>query len=233
MCCATWCAARDLEAAEQLHLVTVERVAGKLLARLAHPLFGELRRATAGEMYLSRIRGRLAQRLADDADRDMHATVRRALLTLESDLPPDPELYLDAARYAMTLLDLDLADRFATAAAECGVSEAAEIQAMNPVLLGRGDRAEMLLREMSEKGRADSHRWATVRAANLIWMLGRPGEAVGDPRRSRGSGRSPLADRAARAAVEACVDAVFARCDPPRKRPGRHWIRGSCRTFTR
>ena len=49
---------------------------------------------------------------------------------------------------------------------------------MNTVLLGRGERAEKILREMSKKGRADSHRWATVRAANLMWMLGRPGEAA-------------------------------------------------------
>ena len=41
---------------------------GKLMARLAHPLFGELRRATAGEMHLSGIRGQLAQRLAKEGD---------------------------------------------------------------------------------------------------------------------------------------------------------------------
>ena len=64
-------------------------------------------------MYLSKIRGQLAQRLAKDADADMQTTVRRALLALESDLPADPQLYLQAAQYAMTLLDLDLADRLA------------------------------------------------------------------------------------------------------------------------
>ncbi|WP_201790517.1 hypothetical protein, partial [Mycobacterium avium] len=69
-----------------------------LMARLAHPLFGELRRAGAGEMYLSTIRGRLATRLAQYQDADMQATVRRALLTLESDLDPQPELYLESAR---------------------------------------------------------------------------------------------------------------------------------------
>lgn len=46
----------DLEAAEQMHLISVERAGRELVARLAHPLYGELRRATAGEMYLSRIR---------------------------------------------------------------------------------------------------------------------------------------------------------------------------------
>ena len=195
-----------------MHLVTIERVAGALSARLAHPLFGELRRATAGEMYLSKIRGRLASRLAKDADRDMYATVRRALLTLESDLPPDPALYVEAARYAMTLLDLDLADRFATAAAECGVAEAAEIEAMNTVLLGRGERADALLQEMSDKGHADSHKWATDSRGQPHVDARPAGGGLGDPRRSRGRGGNPGGARD-RAAVEACVDAVSGRCE--------------------
>ncbi|MGA7053777.1 MAG: AAA family ATPase, partial [Mycobacterium sp.] len=77
---------RDLAAAETLGLVRVERTGDILMARLAHPLFGELRRAEAGEMYLSDLRGKLATRLAKSADADLQATVRRALLTLESDL---------------------------------------------------------------------------------------------------------------------------------------------------
>jgi DNA-binding CsgD family transcriptional regulator len=202
----------DLEVAEQMHLVAVERTGDTLMARLAHPLFGELRRATAGEMYLSRIRGRLAQRLAEDVDADMQATVRRALLTLDSDLPPDPKLYLESARYAMTLLDLDLADRFATAAAAAGASEAPGLRAMNLVLLGRGNQAEEVLRDIGEDGPEDAHRWATVRAANLIWMLGRPNDASTILDELAAGPESP-ADRVARAAVEACVDAAFARCD--------------------
>ncbi|MCV7100265.1 ATP-binding protein, partial [Mycobacterium palustre] len=122
---------RDLAVAESMGLVSVERTAGGLMARLAHPLFGELRRATAGEMYLSSIRGRLATRLAQSGDADVQATVRRALLSLESDLDPQPELYLESARHAMTLLDLDLADRFATAAARAGAPGAAGVRAMN------------------------------------------------------------------------------------------------------
>ena len=72
----------------------------------------------------------------------MAATVRRALLRLDSDLDPDPQLYLESARYAMTLLDLDLADRFATAAANAGAPGAAGVRAMNLLLLGRGEQAE-------------------------------------------------------------------------------------------
>ncbi|MCW2687895.1 MAG: response regulator containing a CheY-like receiver domain and an DNA-binding domain [Mycobacterium sp.] len=202
---------RDLEIAEQMHLVTVERTGGTLRARLAHPLFGELRRATAGEIYLSNIRGTLARRLGDDADLDMQATVRRALLTLDSNLEPDPPLYMDAARYSMTLLDLELADRFATAAAECGVSEAATIRAMNMILLGRGEKADEFLRTISLGDDGDRHMWATIRAANLIWMLGRPSEAAAILEDLAQAPESP-AQAAARTALEACVDAVSARC---------------------
>jgi DNA-binding NarL/FixJ family response regulator len=202
---------RDLEAAEQMNLVTVERSGSKLMARLAHPLFGELRRAAASEMYLARIRGKLAQRLAKDIDADLHATVRRALLALESDLPPDPQLFLEAARLAMTLLDLDLSDRFAAAAADAGVSEAVGLRAISLAGRGHGDKAEAILAGIGVDD-PDGHHWATVRAANLIWNLGRPREAsaILD---GLASTRESAAQRAERAAVESCVDAVMARCE--------------------
>lgn len=200
----------ELEAAEQMHLVSVERTGDTLMTRLAHPLLGELRRATAGEIYLSRIRGRLAQRLAEDPDADMRATVRRALLTLESDLDPNPELYLESARHAMTLLDLTLADRFATAATEAGLADARGVRAMNLVLLGRGEQAEKALRDIGTRC-GDPHHWATVRAANLVWMLGRPNDAAAilDGLALMPETRPQQAERIA---VEACVDAVSARC---------------------
>jgi DNA-binding CsgD family transcriptional regulator len=198
-----------LAAAEQMHLITVERNAGTLMARLAHPLFGELRRATAGEMYLSKVRGGLARRLADESDDDAQTTVRRALLTLESDLPPDPTLYLDAARHSMRLLDLDLAERFATAAAVTGLPQAVELQAINRVVAGRGEAAEEFLRQLAAHPDAD-RRWATLRAANLIWMLGRPAEAS-TVLAELAERPETDAERASRLAVEACVDSVFAR----------------------
>lgn len=201
----------DLAAAEQLHLVTVERVGGRRQVRLAHPLYGELRRATAGEMYLSGIRGRVARRLRDDDDPDMQATVRRALLTLESDDDPDPELYLTAARFAMMLLDPNSADRFAAAAAACGVPEAAPMRAMTLVLLGRAQQAEEVLSELSCQPGTDRHRWGTVRAANLLWMLGRTATAAAILDGLAASPETP-AEHAERLAVQACVDVVSARC---------------------
>jgi DNA-binding CsgD family transcriptional regulator len=203
---------RDLAAAERMGLVSVERTGGRLMARLAHPLFGELRRASAGEMYLSAIRGRLATRLAENGDADMQATVRRALLSLESDLDPEPELYLESARHAMTLLDLDLADRFATAAAKAGAPGAAGVRAMNLVLLGRGEQAEAALRDMADGDLPDAHHWATVRAANLIWNLFNPEDAAVILEGLAASPETP-AQVAERLAVQACLDAVSARCE--------------------
>jgi DNA-binding CsgD family transcriptional regulator len=203
---------RDLAAAEEMGLVSVERTGGGLMARLAHPLFGELRRASAGEMHLSAIRGRLATRLAQNGDTDMHATVRRALLRLESDLDPDPELYLESARHAMTLLDLDLADRFATAATQAGAPGAAGVRAMNLVLLGRGEPAEAALRDMVDGDVPDGHHWATVRAHNLIWMLSKPRDAA-VILEGLAAGPETPAQMAERLAVHACLDAVSARCE--------------------
>jgi DNA-binding CsgD family transcriptional regulator len=206
----------DLAAAERMGLVSVERTGSGLTARLAHPLFGELRRAAAGQIYLSGIRGRLATRLAQNGDTDMHATVRRALLSLESDLDPDPELYLESARHAMTLLDLDLADRFATAAAQAGAPGAADVRAMNLVLLGRGEQAEAALRDLAggpDDDVPDGHHWATVRAANLIWNLSEPEEAAVILAGLAAVPETP-AQEAERLAVQAFLDAVSARCEP-------------------
>jgi len=65
---------------------------------------------------------------------------------------------------------------------------------------------------LSAADRPDGHHWATVRAANLIWMLGRPEEAQTI---LEGLSAEPesAAGRAERIAVEACVDAVMARCE--------------------
>jgi DNA-binding CsgD family transcriptional regulator len=201
----------DLAAAESMGLVNVERTGGGLMARLAHPLFGELRRASAGEMHLSGIRGRLATRLAKDDDADMQATVRRALLRLESDLDPEPELYLESARHAMTLLDLDLADRFATAASQAGAPGALGVRAMNLVLLGRGEEAETALRDMADTASPGGHHWATVRAANLAWMLGKPQAAAAILEGLAAAPETP-AQSAERLAVQTCLDAMSARC---------------------
>jgi DNA-binding CsgD family transcriptional regulator/tetratricopeptide (TPR) repeat protein len=83
---------------------------------------------------------------------------------------------------------------------------------MNLVLRGRGDDAEKFLREITADGHDDSHRWSTVRAANLIWTLGRPDDASAILDGLAAGPESP-AEQASREAVQACVDAVYGRCE--------------------
>lgn len=207
----------QVEAADEQRLITVERAGEHLMVRLAHPLFGELRRAAVGELQQSRIRGDLARTLSAEADSDPQATVRRALLVLQSDLEPDPDLYLDAARHTMRLMDLDLAERLAAAAGAQGSVEAMELQAINRYVAGQGEPAAELLRQLVARGGERRHRWSTVLAANLVWMLARPAEAA-EVLAELAKGDETEAEVAERLAVEACVDAVFARCaDAERK----------------
>src|SRR6201996_8910370 len=111
-------------------------------------------------------------------------------------------LFLQAARFAMTLLDLDLSDRFATAAADAGISEAVGLRAISLAGRGHGDQAEAVLAGIGVD-EPDGHHWATVRAANLIWNLGRPQEAssILD---GLASTRESAAEEAERAAIESC-----------------------------
>ena len=115
----------------------------------------------------------------------------------------------------MTLLDLDLADRFATAAAQAGAAGAAGVRAMNLVLLGRGEQAETALQDMAD---TDVARRPSLgdRAGRQPDLDARPaGRRGGDPRRSCREVQRPRepGQVAERSAVEACLDAVSARCE--------------------
>jgi ATP/maltotriose-dependent transcriptional regulator MalT len=59
----------------------------------------------------------------------------------------------------------------------------------------------------------DGHHWATVRAANLIWNLGKP-EAAAVILDGLAAARENPAQEAERLAVQACIEAAAARCEP-------------------
>lgn len=208
----------DLETAERMNLVRVERTGRRLLVRFSHPLFGELRRTAAGEMYRSKLRGRLARLLGEHApagDPDPQRTVVRAQLALDSDLPPDPQLFLDAGEHAMRMLDIDLAERFADAAAAGDPAAAARLQAHCILATRGGEQADEFLAGLHPADDAERRVWALMRAVNMIWVLGRPAAAAAILAELGAPDEAPAesgAERAARLAVEACIDAVTARC---------------------
>lgn len=193
-----------IEEAERRGLIALEPVGGGIEARVAHPLYGEVRREGAPTTKLRRLRGLVAAELAK-ADRgdDMRAAVRRAALMVDSDLEHDPELLLRAARGAAWLADLPLADRLAAAATKAGAGpEASFVRAHALSWLSRGREADAVLREidadeLNDAGRA---RLSHLRACNLLWPFGNPAAA----KRSidDASGATPTGSRN-------CIDAFY------------------------
>ncbi|KAA1424992.1 AAA family ATPase [Mumia zhuanghuii] len=175
----------DLEQAEGRGLVRTDGV----VARLAHPLYGEVRRATMGTLRARRLRGRVAQTL--DAEPD---PIPRAVLTLDSDLPPDPALFLRAAEAATHLYDLPLAERLARAAAATGDPLARLVHAGALSWLSCGDEAEAILTDLAASApdagtRAMAH---LHRTGNLLWTMARADDAHEALAAAEVTGAAPL-----------------------------------------
>jgi DNA-binding CsgD family transcriptional regulator len=108
---------------------------------------------------------------------DVADRVRLGLLWLESDLAPDAVVLLGAAQSAIARLDLELTERLADAAARAGAgSEANVLRGHALILLNRGAEAERILESLSpdELPPGTAGEVLHLRAANLLWPLGRP-----------------------------------------------------------
>lgn len=172
--------ADTVEDAEGRGLVRIDVDGRRLHARLAHPLYGEVRRGEMGVLRARRLRGLIATALAGTGGRRSDDTLRRAVLALDSDLGPDPALLVTAAHSAIRLLDLALAERLARAAADAGGGFAAKIALTYALSWGsRCDEAERILAELAPLARDDIERAQVggVRAGNLFWPLGRAAQA--------------------------------------------------------
>lgn len=109
-----------VEEADVRGLLTLDQVDGRVEVRVAHPLYAEVRKRRAAPTRLRRLRGLVAAELATAGRADVRAVVRRAVLSLDSDLEPDADLLTRAAPGAVWLMDLPLADRLADAAIRAG-----------------------------------------------------------------------------------------------------------------
>ena len=150
--------------------------------RLAHPLYGEVRRRRAAQTTLRRLRGVVACELAATRPRDdVQAVVRRAALSVDSNLEPDVNLLLDAARGAAWMLDLPLANRLAEAAiAAGGRVEASLIRAFVLSWVGKGAVAEAVLADVDTGAltAVEQARVTFLRAVNLFFTLADPEAAL-------------------------------------------------------
>ncbi|OBJ81772.1 helix-turn-helix transcriptional regulator [Mycobacterium gordonae] len=170
--------AAAIEEADVRGLIAIGPVDGSVEVRLAHPLYGELRRSRAAATRLRRLRGRVATGLAASEDRDeVRTVVRRAVLSVDSDLAPDGELLLRAAEGAMFLADAPLADRLAAAAirAGCGVP-AYNIRSFALAWQGRGAEADAAVAATPTDGLSEEDRVYLLghRGFNRLWGLADP-----------------------------------------------------------
>jgi len=170
-----------VEEAETRGLITLEPAVSGVEVRVAHPLYGEVRRRRAATTTLHRLRGLVAAELAaaDDHD-DIQVVVRRATLSLDSDLTPDADLLVRAAQGAVWLADLTLADRLAEAAVRAGGGpEPNFVRAHALSWLGRGEEADTVLAAIDNDALTDEGhaRLAFLRASNMLWALGDPARA--------------------------------------------------------
>ncbi|HEX2285583.1 MAG TPA: helix-turn-helix transcriptional regulator, partial [Mycobacterium sp.] len=166
-----------LAEAESLSLISVDHSVRPASVRLAHPLLGEIRHA--GSLRLARLRGRIATELARKGSTDPRDLIRRAVLTIESDLAPDAELLLAAAAAAMQLLDHGLAETLAERAVAVGGGPWAKIaHAMAITWQERGVEAEAVLAEQAEHASGlERTQVAILRAMNFLLILGQVASA--------------------------------------------------------
>ena len=170
--------AAAIEDAEHRGLITVSRTTPTTVARLGHPLYGEVRLAQAGHLRLKRLRGRIARDMSDSNETaGAPDPVRLALLWLQSDLAPDHDLFTRAAQAALRRLDMALAQRLAEAAMAAGAGVDAELLCGNTLtMLSRGAEAEAIFKSLTARqlpGPACSTA-VNLRAINLLWVLGQP-----------------------------------------------------------
>lgn len=170
-----------VEEADLRSLIRLDEVDDRIEVWVAHPVYGEVRRKTAAQTRLRRLRGLLASELAAADDRDdIRVLVRRATLSLESDLAADVELLLTAAKGAICLGDLALADRLAKAASRAGGGpEAVFLRAHALSWLGQGEQAEEVLTDIAvdQLTAEEQSRFTYLRASNLLWALAQPARA--------------------------------------------------------
>ena len=194
-----------VEDADARGLITLEPIDGGVEVRVAHPLYGEIRRSRAALTRLRRLRGLIATELAASDHRDdTRVVVRRATLSLDSDLQPDPDLFVRAAQGATWLADLPLADRLADAATRAGAgAEANVVRGRALTWLGRGAEADAVLAaiDANESADTDRARFTFLRASNMLWSLSDP------------TGAKRLVDDASQTigpASRGCLDAFLA-----------------------
>jgi DNA-binding CsgD family transcriptional regulator len=197
-----------VEDAEQRGLVTVQPDGRRLHVRLAHPLYGEVRRESIGRLRSRRLRTALAQALLATGTRRADDPMRLAVLALDTDLELDADILLAGARRAARSFDFLLAKRLGEAAAAAGAGAPAQllVASMNAAVAfattdepaAPSDAAAVQAASASEIG---------AQVVQAAWIANQPeaAEALALAAEQRFTGGDRLAVTAVRAYLVACL----------------------------
>ncbi|BCB91665.1 LuxR family transcriptional regulator [Phytohabitans suffuscus] len=167
--------AASIRAAEDSGLVVVGPAGGRVEARLAHPLYGEVLRARLPLTRARMVRRRLAGALLATPMRRRGDALRAAQWQVDGGAVTRPDVVRLGARQAIGWSDLALAERLARAAREAEPGTEADVL-LAEILEYRGKSAEAIALLADEPphaaGRGDAAMWAVTRAETLYWGLG-------------------------------------------------------------
>jgi DNA-binding CsgD family transcriptional regulator len=135
--------ARSVGIAEHRGLITIERSGNRCLARLSHPLYGELIRSTTAQTRTRAIAGELATATIATPMRRRDDALRAGVWQLQSGRSGDPGMLLTAARQALRRFDVTLATRLAEGARDAGGGGRAE-SVLAQIMSNRGQSSRVL-----------------------------------------------------------------------------------------
>ncbi len=164
-----------VEQAEARGLIRLAEERDGIDVRFTHPLFGEAIRRRLGIAAARRVRGELARALQRQPITAPTQRMRLAELTLDSDVVPDVDLLVGAARDAIALSNIALGERLSRAAVNRGAGLRGS-ELLGRALLWQGNAAEaedvFSAFDPDQLGEIDLVRWGTARIANLHWAMG-------------------------------------------------------------
>lgn len=164
-----------IEDAENIGIVTVDAIG----ARLAHPLYAEVRRDAMGEMRARRLRGELVRAMAATGSGHTDDVLLRASLSIDADEPTPLALLLAALLRSGELLDVPLTLRLGKRAITEGADWEVQAVVANAAELvpGEDPLAELeLLAQMANDDQQRS-RAAIMRVMHHAWAVTEPDQA--------------------------------------------------------
>jgi DNA-binding CsgD family transcriptional regulator/energy-coupling factor transporter ATP-binding protein EcfA2 len=158
------------------------------VARLAHPIVGEVALKRAGVVRSRQLNGMLAQHLRKKMQTqeqrsrvpDVRTRILLAQLMTRSDLAPDLDVIIEAAASAVAMSNVALGEELARFAFDHGGGLGAALVLAEALRWqGRGDEAEAVLAGVDLDGADEwlTVRWGCLRAANLFFGCGRVEQA--------------------------------------------------------